>query len=827
MSGEENNSTDESITKPLIAETKICSICLLSGSTDDNDPIVYCDRCGVIVHESCYNADTLDDKSSDSSSPSEYWFCTPCLAHVDDPTCALCPTKDRCQPFWPTLESTWVHVVCALGVPGVLFYDELYYTPVDLSNISSQKFGNKSCHACESRSGVAVSCDAGLCPNAFHLSCANKNGLLQIRGELSKIECELYCVTHQSASNTYKTVQRNYTICEVQQKQLDHRDKLNDEITQVLTDHWSLYKKRSETFPRLPKPAKSHVARSLMVDPVALKNFFDKAQRLRPNQSTTLPNNFDLTSTDTNALLAFTANEEELSQIRERITDAENKLAQLELSSSDKQLKEEHKKLETELKKEYETLASLTERYNEFIEIFKLYNCQLKDDTTNHLLNIKFPQLSSTITTTENDCCSVCKQTDRSNQMIKCCQCHLAFHGDCLTPAMPPKTLSVMLSASKKYDWQCASCVNAQQEELDQCNVNVDEPRQIRPRRTNELVLRETFIKFGSRKRKQEPNSNNNNNTNNNEEEKTNNKRTKPSTDESNVKSKQTSSNVDSSPSKETTNLKRDDEKLTTSKSRTSVIKQLFTRKTTDFTPEPLSKRTSSSPKKSSTNQKSPRISIKKSPKSKSNNSPVTPARSKSLIIKRRTPTIFKQKAVSLPITKSEKKKRKTTKDPMSIFDFDDDENANGTIELHSSITTNDNEKKIKKRKKENIYQEKKENIDKEEKKEITPNRKSKRSTLIISNNVPSDARCKECSNQGTNQTMTDCDQCKNYYHFACCMPPLSSFPKRRNYGWTCHRCNDDKEHETSNEIISTSPSKSSRRERRSHNRYGEKESST
>jgi len=37
--------------------------------------------------------------------------------------------------------------------------------------------------------------------------------------------------------------------------------------------------------------------------------------------------------------------------------------------------------------------------------------------------------------------------------MIKCCQCHLAFHGDCLTPPMPDKTLSVMLSASKKYDW--------------------------------------------------------------------------------------------------------------------------------------------------------------------------------------------------------------------------------------------------------------------------------------------------------------------------------------------------------------------------------------
>ncbi len=94
----------------------------------------------------------------------------------------------------------------------------------------------------------------------------------------SKIECELYCITHQSSSNTYKIVQRNYTICEVQQKQLDQREKLNvcfifkvksfknfiffkEEILQTLTDHWSVYKKRSESFPRLPKPAKSHLAR--------------------------------------------------------------------------------------------------------------------------------------------------------------------------------------------------------------------------------------------------------------------------------------------------------------------------------------------------------------------------------------------------------------------------------------------------------------------------------------------------------------------------------------------------------------------------------------
>jgi len=105
------------------------------------------------------------------------------------------------------------------------------------------------------------------------------------------------------------------------------------------------------------------------------------------------------------------------------------------------------------------------------------------------------------------------------------------------------------------------------------------------------------------------------------------------------------------------------------------------------------------------------------------------------------------------------------------------------------------------------------------------PIKSNRRSTLIIQNNIPSDAKCKECSNPGTNQTMTDCDKCKNFYHFACCVPPLSSFPKRRNYGWTCHRCNDDSEHETSNEIIITPLSKvNSKRERKSQNRYGEKE---
>jgi hypothetical protein len=102
-------------------------------------------------------------------------------------------------------------------------------------------------------------------------------------------------------------------------------------------------------------------------------------------------------------------------------------------------------------------------------------------------------------------------------------------------------------------------------------------------------------------------------------------------------------------------------------------------------------------------------------------------SRSKSLIIENRKPTIFKQKAASLPLTKPEKKKRQTTKDPMSIFDFyDDDENANGIIQLRTSETKKQDKKS------------------------------NRHSTLTIQNNIPSDATCKECLTSGTSQTMTE-----------------------------------------------------------------------
>ena len=36
---------------------------------------------------------------------------------------------------------------------------------------------------------------------------------------------------------------------------------LQKEISETLDEYWSIYKQRSDSFPKLPKPSKSHVAR--------------------------------------------------------------------------------------------------------------------------------------------------------------------------------------------------------------------------------------------------------------------------------------------------------------------------------------------------------------------------------------------------------------------------------------------------------------------------------------------------------------------------------------------------------------------------------------
>ncbi|XP_045494086.1 PHD finger protein 14 isoform X1 [Colias croceus] len=165
---------------PDLASMLICAGCLGSRSDDFNE-IVECDGCGVTVHEGCYGvSDVTSESSTVSSASTEPWFCEACKAGVTDPNCELCPNKGGI--FKETEVGAWVHLVCALYVPGVAFSEVERLSGVTLFEMAYSRWGARSCALCEdatmARTGVCVGCDAGLCKTFFHVTCGQREGLL-------------------------------------------------------------------------------------------------------------------------------------------------------------------------------------------------------------------------------------------------------------------------------------------------------------------------------------------------------------------------------------------------------------------------------------------------------------------------------------------------------------------------------------------------------------------------------------------------------------------------------------------------------------------------
>ena len=76
--------------------------------------------------------------------------------------------------FKETDVGKWVHLVCALYIPGIAFGDPDRLSNVTLFEISSGKWGSKACQLCHDtrfiRTGMTTECDAGMCRNYFHVT---------------------------------------------------------------------------------------------------------------------------------------------------------------------------------------------------------------------------------------------------------------------------------------------------------------------------------------------------------------------------------------------------------------------------------------------------------------------------------------------------------------------------------------------------------------------------------------------------------------------------------------------------------------------------------
>jgi len=72
----------------------------------------------------------------------------------------------------------WVHLVCALYVPGITFGEVTSLSKVMLFPNTSPRWGSKSCTLCKDIrfvcTGVTIACDAGLCRSNFHVTWYDK-----------------------------------------------------------------------------------------------------------------------------------------------------------------------------------------------------------------------------------------------------------------------------------------------------------------------------------------------------------------------------------------------------------------------------------------------------------------------------------------------------------------------------------------------------------------------------------------------------------------------------------------------------------------------------
>ncbi|OPJ81867.1 PHD finger protein 14-like [Patagioenas fasciata monilis] len=459
----------------------ICCVCL-GDNSEDADEIIQCDNCGITVHEGCYGVDGESDSimSSASENSTEPWFCDACKCGVT-PSCELCPNQDGI--FKETDAGRWVHIVCALYVPGVAFGDIDKLRPVTLTEMNYSKYGAKECSFCEdprfARTGVCISCDAGMCRAYFHVTCAQKEGLLSEAAAEEDIADPFFAYCKQHADRLdRKWKRKNYLALQSYCKMsLQEREKqLSPEAQARINARLQQYRAKAElartTRPQAWVP-REKLPRPLTSSASAIRKLMRKAELM--GISTDI---FPVDTSDTSSSVdgrrkhkqpALTADfvnyylerNMRMIQIQENMAEQKNIKDKLE---------NEQEKLHVEYNKLCESLEELQNMNgklrNEGQGIWALLG-RIIGQKLNIPAILRAPkerkpskkeggtQKTSTLPAVLYSC-GICKKNHDQHLLLLCDTCKLHYHLGCLDPPltrMPRKT--------KNSYWQCSECDQA------------------------------------------------------------------------------------------------------------------------------------------------------------------------------------------------------------------------------------------------------------------------------------------------------------------------------------------------------------------------------
>ena len=506
---EENSSVQNEST---VADTKkkvflVCGICLESES-NESDEILECDNCGITVHEGCYgDIDAPDDDASESDAPTEPWFCEPCKANlIEPPICELCPNPGGIFKLTDTRK--WVHLICALYTPFVGFRDVTKLQTVVLEDIRSSMWGGNECLFCLddnfARTGVCISCDAGLCKSAFHVTCGQRNGFLsdipdnketgeEENSDLLYAHCKLHSVKHEIEKRkrswmTFKSHVARFKASD----DPDENERISESLQRAKKDF--LEHQRSIIPPKQPE---KEYARLLSTCPEACKLLAKKADILgllkhpgynvaaavtkgriikhEPNLSAEFVNYFFKREMESVELTdALRTAEPHLSKLRKEQKNLTKKSEDLHVKLE--KVCHDKNALKLTCEQIHSALNKLSSRTFKLPDIFRPK--QMKEKI------VKLDETSKLLNTVVNRC-ATCKETNDQHMFALCDTCKQHYHLGCLDPP-----LTRMPKKSDNYLWQCTECDSSDESESDatteMSDNNADGPRRSRRRNTRQ-----------------------------------------------------------------------------------------------------------------------------------------------------------------------------------------------------------------------------------------------------------------------------------------------------------------------------------------------------
>uniref|UniRef100_A0A8R1IFC1 PHD finger protein 14 n=1 Tax=Caenorhabditis japonica TaxID=281687 RepID=A0A8R1IFC1_CAEJA len=480
----------------------VCGVCVNARDVVSAGDFMQCDKCGIHVHESCYQGLQVDD-------PEEtIWYCEPCSAGLTDPPhCEFCPS--RLGAFKKSdIPGRWCHVVCALFTHGVTFVQPETLTGASWENLENSIFGRRTCSACtdkiEARLGVASRCESGMCKEYMHVTCAQKLGLLvdetdEHEGDVVAVMRYFFCKKHTNTDNL-KSLQKKWLAWErsesrrmtlhrrrrplsdrEDQLRKDQFDKLmlqtiiktdrenqkyTGEVTADRQKQARLLNSSAEFFDRFETKAEdSGVSRDAFRDP-----FFN----IKLSNNSYIPIGFSKEYIDFIHLRdsqIIPEEEEKLRKARENLAETKRKHAE---HAASRQLFDKYSQNDTIIDRKLKQLNTLCNLLTELAD--------KNDDVTNSWLHDTFEEVSNAERkkTPEQKVhkCVVCEQITEQHMQTQCDQCHQSYHIGCLTPPL------TKLPKRNNCGWICHVCNESDDSEQEMFDISDEQSTSTRTTRS-------------------------------------------------------------------------------------------------------------------------------------------------------------------------------------------------------------------------------------------------------------------------------------------------------------------------------------------------------